>query len=280
MTTTPIDLDAYFARIGYEGPRDVSVETLHNLIAAHVQAIPFENCDVLLGARIALDTASLQKKLVYDRRGGYCFEQNGFFLLMLETLGFGVTPVSARVRINRPRDFTPPRTHLFTRVEINGESWLADVGVGGLSPTAALRLTLNNEQHTPHEPRRIIYENNLYYHQAKLGNEWTDICEFTLETMPPIDREVASWYTSTHPQSHFKSQLLVARAAPEGQRVTLLNNVFSIRDAEGDAAKRELTSRQELLDVLAEHFGLHFPADTHFELEALPWVAEAKGKAA
>jgi N-hydroxyarylamine O-acetyltransferase len=217
---SPINLDAYFQRIGYRGPREPSLATLNGLVHAHVQSIPFENLDVLMGRPIALDPASLERKLIHGRRGGYCFEQNGLLLLVLEALGFTIAPLSARVRWQRPRGFIPPRTHLLVRLEIDGVSWLADVGNGSMSPSAALRLELDTEQPTPHEPRRLIKEGALYLHQVRLGNEWHDVSEFTLEEMPPIDRELANWYTSTHPQSMFRNGLLVARAGPAGRRVT------------------------------------------------------------
>jgi len=92
--------------------------------------------------------ASLQAKLVGERRGGYCFEQNGLFLEALTALGFQVSPLSARVRIDRPRQLLPPRTHLFLRVAIAGESWLTDVGVGALSLTRALRFGVEGEHTT------------------------------------------------------------------------------------------------------------------------------------
>lgn len=268
-----IDLDAYFDRIRYAGPREPTLATLNALVAAHTRQIPFENFDSLLGRPVLLDSASLQRKLIHDRRGGYCFEQNGLLLLVLESLGFHVRPISARVRVGRERHFTPARTHLFCRVELDGGSWLADVGVGGLSPTAALRLEFDIEQPTPHEPRRLVREGSLYYHQARLAGQWTDVCEFTLEEMPLIDREVANWYTCTHPQSHFKGRLLVARAAPEGRRVTLLDNEFTIRDADGTPNKRTLTSREELLSVLAEQFGVHLEPDVRFAVATMPWMA-------
>lgn len=273
MSEHLIDLDAYFDRIGYTGSREPTLATLDGLIFRHVQSIPFENLDVLLGRPIALDAASLQNKLIHERRGGYCFEQNGLFLLVLQSLGFDVAPISARVRWQRPRDFTPPRTHLFNRVELDGTSWLADVGVGGMSPSAALRLELDTEQPTPHEPRRLTKEGAIYFHQVRLGNEWQDICEFTLETMPPIDREVANWFTSTHPKSHFKSNLLVGRAAPNGGRVTLLDNKFTLRDANGKADTRMLASKPELLAVLAEHFGLRLNAAAQFNLPEAAWIS-------
>ena len=78
-----LDLDAYLARIAYEGPRRPSARTLTALHAAHVTAVPFENLDILLGRTISLDLDALQAKLVAARRGGYCFEQNTLFLAVL-----------------------------------------------------------------------------------------------------------------------------------------------------------------------------------------------------
>jgi len=266
-----IDIDAYLARIGYRGPVAPTLETLHDIASAHVQAIPFENLDVLLGRRIDLSTAALQEKLVRQRRGGYCFEQNGLLLAVLEAIGFHPRPLSARVRIHRPRDYLPPRTHLFVRLELGGESWLADVGVGALSLTSAIRLFAPGEQPTPHEPRRIVREGALLFHQARFGDEWHDVYEFTLEEMPPIDRELANWFTSTHPDSHFRSRLMVARALPDGARKTLLNRELTFRQRGGVAEARMISTPEELRSVLARDFDLHFPAGTEFSCPALDW---------
>ncbi len=106
-----LDLDAYVARIGYAGARTPTLETLRAISCAHVSRIPFENVDVLLGRPILLELEAIEAKLVHARRGGYCFEQNSLLLAVLEALGFSVRPLSARVRVNRPREMTPPRTH-------------------------------------------------------------------------------------------------------------------------------------------------------------------------
>lgn len=266
-----LDLDAYFARIGYDGPRTPTIKTLNGIASAHAQAIPFENLDVLLGRSISLEPETIFQKLVHQRRGGYCFEQNGLLLDVLRALDFKVVPISARVRWQQPRDFTPPRTHLFLRVELDGESWLADVGVGGLSLTSAIRLIEDITQETPHETRRLVREDGRWFHQVLLSSEWADVCEFTLEEMPLIDRELANWFTSAHPQSHFRNRLLVARAAPYGVRHTLLNEELTIREADGHAHTRKLTSPDELISVLDEYFGLTFPPDTRFDRGTVPW---------
>jgi N-hydroxyarylamine O-acetyltransferase len=260
----PAELDAYLERIGYRGSRSPTLATLHALTAAHAQSIPFENLDVLQGRPIALDPAALLDKLVHQRRGGYCFEQNGLLLEVLATLGFAVTPLGARVRWQRPRQYIPPRTHLFVRVDLDGISWLTDVGVGGLSLTAAIRLDSAETQSTPHEPRRILREGGRLFHQVLLGGTWQDLTEFTLEEMPPIDRELANWYTSAHPQSHFRNRLIAARAAPGGVRRTLLGDELTIRGPDGVGQTRKLGSPEELLEVLAAEFDLRFPAGTRF----------------
>jgi N-hydroxyarylamine O-acetyltransferase len=259
-----LDLDRYFDRIDYHGAREPSLVVLHALTAAHTQAIPFENLDVLLSRRIDLSASAVFDKLVAQRRGGYCFEQNWLFMQVLAALGFDVTPLSARVRLDRPRDFTPPRTHMCLRVVVQGAAWLSDVGVGAASLTAALSLDTSSEQVTPHEPRRIVHEDGRYFHQVKFGADWHDVYEFSGEEMPAVDREVGNWYTSTHPDSHFKNRLMVARAAPGGRRYTLLNRELKVRERDGRATTQPIETAAQLLELLSQHFGLRFPEGTRF----------------
>src|SRR5258708_22837614 len=63
-----IDLDRYFARIGYDGPRAPTRQVLERLHAQHVERIPFENLSPFLGEPVRLDPASLEAKLVATRR--------------------------------------------------------------------------------------------------------------------------------------------------------------------------------------------------------------------
>lgn len=257
-TTAGSKLDHYFERIGYgyTGPRAPTLEALRALMPAHVGRIPFENIDVLLGRPIEIEPEALFDKLVRRKRGGYCFEQNGLFLEVLRELGFEATLLSARVRLRHPRDFTPARTHTFLRVRLDGEDWLADVGVGAASLTSPLRFDAvgAEEQPTLHEPRRLIEEDGRRFHQIKYRETWNDVYEFTGEEMPFIDRVVASWYTSTHPNSHFKDRFMVAKALPEGRRATILDREFTIREASGQAMTTTIESPALLLDLLRTQF--------------------------
>jgi len=121
----------------------------------------------------------------------------------------------------------------------------------------------------------VIGEDGRWFHQVLLRGEdgagWHDICEFTGEAMPPIDREVANWFTSTHPRSHFRDRLLVARAGEDGARLTILNDVFTLRRRDGTAERRTIAGPAELLQILDAVFGLRFPAQTRFACAGLPW---------
>jgi len=254
-------VERYLARTGYQGPRAPTLDALHALSAAHAKSIPFENLDVLLGAGIDISPDAVFAKLVEQRRGGYCFEQNGLFLRVLTAFGFQATPMAARVHMGQPRTFMPPRTHLFVRVDMeDGSVWLTDVGVGSMSLTAAIRFELDLEQVTPHEPRRIVRDGDRYFHQARLGDDWLDVYQFTGEVMPAIDQELGNWYTSAHPQSHFRRDLMVARAADDGARVTLLKTELKQRAKDGRATITPVQSEEHLRELLATHFGVRLPS--------------------
>jgi N-hydroxyarylamine O-acetyltransferase len=269
-TSTP-DLDAYFGRIGYAGSREPTLETLNGITKGHVCSIPFENIDVLLGRGIDLDPAAVETKLVRRRRGGYCFEQNGLLLSVLSTLGFRVTPFSARVGFQVPRTSIPPRTHVFLRVDIQGGAWLADVGIGGFSVPCAISLDHEREQPAGCEPRRIVRQDGCWFHQIRIGDEWSDLCRFTGEDMPLIDRKLANWWTSTHSESKFRQDIMVSRAEPDGARKTIQNREFTHRRGATIIAKQEIHRHDELLALLAEHFDLQFPASTRISASNLRW---------
>src|SRR5687768_6422913 len=134
-----IDLDAYFARIGYSGSTEPTLAVLRELHALHPAAIPFEAIDCLLDRGIDISPQAVDAKLIHGRRGGYCFEQNGLFARVLQALGFEVENLAARVRWNMPPEApAQPRTHQVLRVPVDGRTYLVDVAFGGCVLTAPL----------------------------------------------------------------------------------------------------------------------------------------------
>lgn len=257
------DLARYLERVRYGGGTAATLATLNALTQAHAEAVPFENVDVLLRRPIRLEPRALYEKIVTHRRGGYCFELNGLFLELLQRIGFDARPIGARVRLGTPdRSVLPRRTHLLIEVRIDGATWLTDVGVGAASLTGALRLQPDVEQRTPHEPRRLQQDGSRWFHQILRDGTWSDVYEFTRDDFPPIDRQVANWYTSTCPESNFLAGLSVALAQPRGERITLKDRVFTRRAADGTAVQQTLTDDSSLRHVLDDAFGICLPAGT------------------
>jgi N-hydroxyarylamine O-acetyltransferase len=263
MMLRDAELDAYFARIGYAGPRAPSQAVLSGIVAGHARSIPFENIDVLLGRGVRIDADSLFEKMVARRRGGYCFEHNSLLLRVLESLGFAAEGLAARVLWNQPPDKPGPRTHMLLRLRLTEGEYLADVGFGGLTLTAPIGFEIGPEQATPHEPHRLVPLEDEIELQAKLDGGWTRLYHFTLKPQLPIDYEVANWFTATFPGGLFTNNLMMARPEPD-RRYALFNRDFTIRPLGGQPERRTLASADELEEVLERWFLLPTDAaDVH-----------------
>src|SRR4051794_41870306 len=116
-----MELQAYFDRIHYQGERAPTAAMLRELHRAHLLAVPFENLDIHLGRRIVLDEDALFDKIVRRRRGGFCYELNGLFALLLRQLGFDVTLLAAGV-VRADGGFGPKFDHLTLLVRIPAET--------------------------------------------------------------------------------------------------------------------------------------------------------------
>jgi len=252
------DLGAYFERIGYDGPTAARLETLREIHRLHPQAIAFENLNPLLHWPVSLDARSLQDKMVKQQRGGYCYEHNLLLKHALECVGFRVAGLAARVLWNHPEDAIRPRTHMLLQVDVEDELWIADVGFGGLTLTAPLRLVEHTPQATPHEPFRVARLSGDYAVQAEVRGAWRTLYRFDLQEQVLPDYELASWYLSNHPESHFVRRLIAARTDPQC-RYALLDDELAIHELGGETARRKLSSADELREVLSDTFGIAVP---------------------
>ncbi len=256
-----VDLDAYFERIGYAGPREPTLATLRELQLRHPAAIAFESLDALRGGPVALDIRGLQRKLVASRRGGYCFEQNLLFAEVLAGLGFTTTALAARVLWQRPADAPAgARTHMLLAVAVDGDDYLCDVGFGGLTPTAPLALVADREQPTPHETFRLRASGAEQVLEARLGAEWRALYRFDRQPQLTIDIGMMNFYVSTHPDSPFRTNLLAARPLP-GRRLGLRNRRFTVQHADGRREERVLANAAEITELLEREFDVAVPDD-------------------
>lgn len=249
-----MDLDAYFARIGWTGPRTPTPDVLAGVLAHHMDAIPFENLDVLLGCPPRLDLPSLEAKLVGARRGGYCYEHTTLFAAVLGELGFEVALHSARVILFTPRSASP-RTHMFATV---GDVMI-DPGFGGLAPRVPVP-----RDGTPAGNHRLVRDgvDTVLEHAGQ--RLWVSSFEHDI----PIDFEMANHFTATHPSSPFTRGLMMRAFIPGGE-VRIRGRDLTVTRG-GDTHTRPVADRSELRAIVAEHFGFDLPAIETMLVPSIP----------
>lgn len=253
-----VNLNAYFERIGFAGSIAPTLQTLELLHALHPATIPFENIAPLMGEQVLLDQQSLERKLLTDRRGGFCFEHNFLFMRILADLDYEVRPLLARVIWTNPEAIVAPPSHMLLLVDIKGANYIADVGFGGLSLTAPLRLRAGAEQATPHETFRLTGGDPDWTLEVRIGEEWRGVYVFTTDTVAEVDLWDINRDLSSNPASPFTRQLRAA-LSPGGRRLKVHNDQFTIQPTGEPAEKRLLTSVEEMRAVLTEQLGLTLP---------------------
>jgi N-hydroxyarylamine O-acetyltransferase len=240
-------IDRYLERIRYGGVRVPTVAVLRDLHLAHLRSVPFENLSVRRGEAVLLDERWLFEKIIGRRRGGYCYELNGLFALLLEALGFRVQRLAARVNPNGI-DFD----HLALRVDVD-EPWLADVGFGD-SFVTPLRLGSRSNQDGG-EGRRYRFDeggDGLVLMRGE-ASSWKRQFSFGPRAWPLAAFEPGNRYHQSSPQSHFTQNTVVSLATPGG-RVTLSEQRL-ITTEDGQRHERVL-EEHEVTETLRSLFGL------------------------
>jgi N-hydroxyarylamine O-acetyltransferase len=207
----PLDVRSYLARIGYTGSASPSAETLRSLQRAHLLAVPFEALDCYLGVPIRLEPQALFDKIVVRGRGGFCYELNGLFAELLDSLGFSVRRLAARPFT--AEGLAPPFAHLALLVELE-QRWLADVGFGyfALQP-----LDLDERSTQARHGRRFRVtdeDGGLVAEEVGMRSRWG--YRFDLEPHALEDFAEQCRAYSTDPESSFVRRATVSQAFPDG----------------------------------------------------------------
>jgi N-hydroxyarylamine O-acetyltransferase len=269
-----LDLDAYLARIGFEGRVLPDLATLELIAYRHPASIPFENLNPLAGRPVPLDIDSLTEKMVRGGRGGWCFEHNILLGTALAAIGFRVEGLAARVLWDVAPGVTTPRSHMVLHVDLEGRPYIVDAGFGGLTLTAPLRLEPTVAQQTPHERFRLGPADGGFVVEAELHGEWRPLYRFDLQRQALADYQVTNWYLSNHPQSRFVASLIAARVQPD-RRYGLRNTDVAIHHRDGVTERRTLTTAAEIRTTLEQLFGIRVPegADIDAGLARIATVA-------
>lgn len=275
--TSPIpDIEAYAKRLGMEDRYDPTAEypmgepnkeLLDALVDAHQTHIPFDDLDSYdLKREVSLKVDDLFNKVVASRRGGFCFELNGIFSLFLRDIGYKVYPVFARTCYQHEDPW--PILHRGTVVDLGDESVYCDVGCG--SPMACCSIPLVDGA--------TVHSRGQVYSMQPLPQKpgWWRV-NFHHDGSGPIERTVeflncpVEWadmialarHCSTAPTSPFTFKRLCNLRVSDGY-YALTDNELTISHG-GVKEVRELTSNEEIAQVLDEYFNIGTPElDEHF----------------
>jgi N-hydroxyarylamine O-acetyltransferase len=266
-----VDLDSYFKRIGYDGPREATMEVLTALHRAHTGTIPFENLDILLGRGVSVDIPALQEKLVTRRRGGYCFEHNMLFSAVLQTLGFPVRRLLGRVRMGHDEYWA--RTHMTLVITVDGREWLADTGFGGNGLREPIPFAETELEQDGRRLSLVRHGDPQWILRVARPGGWFDLYGFDEFPQHPIDVVVGNHYTSTSPRSPFTKRFVVERQQ-DGTCHTLAGRTLIRTAPDGTVTEREIPPA-ELDSVLTTDYGIDLNPE---ELAAVRAAAERVGR--
>ncbi|MGH1372127.1 MAG: arylamine N-acetyltransferase family protein [Cellvibrionaceae bacterium] len=230
----------------------LKVDFLNQLQSRHIAQFSFNSLAVVLGQELPLDLASLFEKIVIKGRGGYCFEHNKLIFNVLETMGFDVRLLLARVTYNR--DVDSARTHRVTLVTLGEDQYIVDGGFGHLGARKPVKLTLGLEQIQGSERFRIIKDTSqLYYHyQVFKDGDFFTLYTFDFNHYTEADCSVGHFYSHRHPDAAFVNNLVICRKYSD--RIDSLRNDELHRvDSEGTSITK-LSSSHDLHQALTGVF--------------------------
>ena len=242
----------YLQRIDFTGAAALNPDTLCQLMRCQLRAIPFENLDVQAGKIVSIVPEDIVNKIVYGQRGGYCYEVNSLFAMVLAALGFEYDLIGARPMFYPQRR---PRSHMVLMVKLGEERWLCDTGFGSFGLRAPVGL---------HQVGQVIQQDNETFMldknergefvlKALVKGEWANQFGFDLQPMEMIDFMPVNYYNSTHPDAVFVQRYLVMQQRPDGRTLLSGNQLKQLR---GDQETVTEITAEQLDEVLWREFKL------------------------
>lgn len=263
------DVESYLERIGMKKEQP-SRAYLDALIYAHQCTIPFETLDVTDYHRpISLRTKDLFDKIITRKRGGYCFELNGLFVLLLQSLGFDAYSCPGRMLMCD--DPVPmPATHRGSIIRLENKLLFCDVGFGGPMPAGSLIFKDSLEQTIRGETFWFKQESQYWYTLIRRtsGKAKTDTAEMyrpevkdrvislSLLSVTPVDWLPVDFYgpnlARSTGETSFPTRTVTLRK-PNGY-ISLIGNVFTeVKDGE---RTRISVTEAEAAEILRIKFNL------------------------
>ena len=248
-----MDIEKYLDRISYKGERKPVPEVLNALQKTHLMNVPFENLDIHYHYPIILNVDRFFDKIVLRKRGGFCYELNGLFHMLLLEIGFDAKIISARVH-NKENNYSAEYDHLAILVKIGEKEYLSDVGFGEFA-FEPLELALDKIQHDQRGDFIIEKHEENYYKVSKVENlQRIPEYIFTLDARHLKDFEGMCCYHQTNPESHFKQKKLITIPTENG-RITISGNHLKIVE-NGNIKQEEILDDASFKSNLEKYFNI------------------------
>ncbi|XP_069840545.1 arylamine N-acetyltransferase, pineal gland isozyme NAT-10-like [Dendropsophus ebraccatus] len=252
-----MDMKAYLQRVNLTDTGPPSLSALQELHRRHVLAVPFESLSIHSGEKIILDISWIYDKIVVRRRGGFCYENNGLFSWVLQQLGYQPRVLAARSRDRMTGTYGLPFDHMISTVELEGRTWLCDVGYGeGIAEPVPLEAGWEGEQDSG--VFRLQVEGDEWHMERKEEETWRCLYKFTLKECTFEDFREMCEYHQTSPSSFFVKKSFCTQLLP-GARLTYVGHrLISTEYTKGGGCVRttqELTN-EEIPEILRDKFGI------------------------
>ncbi|WP_461215457.1 arylamine N-acetyltransferase family protein [Lacticaseibacillus sp. GG6-2] len=239
---------------------------LEELVRQQLLTVPFETLNTTdIGLPVRIDPLSLMTKLLKQPRGGFCFELNGAFSLLLKALGFDAWLCPCRPL--RHHEATPvPATHCALLINLADKTYYADVGFGGPTPFGCLEFktddwqTVHGETYcfqasgiTPDDPTSDPARSGWYTLVRRSQRQGTRLA---IMQVAPIQQYLCDFYGQTQLRASGDSAYAVRHVAlryPDGY-ADLTGTTLKVQHGE-DRQVSEITEG-ELPAVLRQYFGI------------------------
>ena len=270
---TENEVDEYLARIHYTGPREPTLEVLTELQRCHMLSVPFENLSVFGKEKIVLSRDWLFDKIVRKHRGGFCYELNTLYSLLLDYFGFRRNLNAGAVFSRYSKRKGIPCDHMVLTINIEDGLWLTDVAFGD-SCLTPLRFT---DSPDPQERESGIYRirkdgEECWYEEkvkvivddegqsASTHDQWEARLKFDLRPRTTEDFNDMLLYHQTNAESPFTHGRICTMAMPRG-RITLAGSKVVTSTYLGDNKVRKETKElqggeEEIVKELEQKFGI------------------------
>lgn len=251
-------VDAYLKKIDCQACRECTAENLRTLHYRHLLHIPYENLDPMNGVALSLKPEALFNKMILGSRGGYCFELQGLFGTLLQTLGYQVAQYAGRF-MDEPWHIQM-RRHRVLVVALEGVRYVCDVGVRQESSRYPLVLEEGRVQTDGLCEYR--YEKDDFYGwvllQKQPGKDWKEALGFTEEPQTEDDYVMPSFYCEKHPESTFNKYMKISVFTEEAN-LNIVKNEFRVFQEGRIAVRESLETEEQVRALLRDKFGIQIP---------------------